>query len=445
MIRIIQTRKEGPSYFQTLPPKTFDSSKGGRTVRVDSSRQYQTHLGFGGAFTEASCYVLSGSQHADSVLADYFSPEGLCYNLGRMCISSSDFSLGPYAYIPENARDLDAFDLSHEEQWVIPCVKKASQYAGGILLMASPWSAPAWFKTNGKVNEGGRLLPDYRSLWAAYMAKYIAEMQKRGVPIHMVSVQNEPEATQRWDSMLYTAQEEGAFVPYLYEALRKEGLDTKIVIWDHNRDRIVERASITLEDPRVRDMVWGIGYHWYVSNESENIAKTHALFPEKHFLMTECCVELVYSSIGAAKESLYIGNWEHGECYGRNIINDFNNDSEGWIDWNLVLDGRGGPNWVGNFCEAPIMICEGDRVLHNASYYYIGHFSKFIKPGARRIHTELEGEDLYAVSYRNADGSTVTVLQNEGEAAAEISYCLDGSSTALSLPGRSITTLIVEA
>ncbi len=445
MIRIIQTQKGSEDTFRELPALDFTGARAKERLQVDSSKRYQQHLGFGGAFTEAACYVMSGSKHKNRVIRDYYSPEGLCYNLGRVHISSSDFALGPYAYIPENADTLEAFDISHEEKWVIPCLKQAFLEAGSIRLMASPWSAPPWFKTNGKVNEGGRLLPEYRALWAAYMAKYVAELQKRGIPMEYITIQNEPQAIQRWDSMLYTAEEEAEFVPYLYTALQKEGLDTKILIWDHNRDFIIPRTAATLQDPRIRDMVWGVAYHWYASNESENVAKAHANFPEKHFVMTECCVELTHSSIGASKESLYIGNWEHGECYGRNIINDFNNDSEGWIDWNLVLNGRGGPNWVGNYCEAPIMIDADDRVLYNSSYYYIGHFSKFIRPGARRIHSKLEaGEKLYSVSYVNPDGGIVTVIQNEAEEESVLSYCLDGKMAELHLPPRSISTLLVD-
>ncbi|WP_319003777.1 hypothetical protein [Cytobacillus firmus] len=206
-------------------------------------------------------------------------------------------------------------------------------------------------------------------------------MEKEGVPIWGITIQNEPEAKQVWDSCLYTGEEERDFIKNrLGPSLEKNGHgDVKIIIWDHNRNVIFERAQDVLSDPETAKYVWRTGVHWYVSEEFENLSRVHDAFPDKHLIFTEGCIE------GGPQP----GEWHTGERYGRNIIGDLNNHLEVWIDWNLVLNEEGGPNHVGNYCDAPVIVdTKKDEVHYNSSYYYIGHFSKFIKPGARRIGSQ---------------------------------------------------------
>lgn len=445
----VRSEKKDLKYWQPLPERqtgTFDARR--PVVAVNSQYEYQEHMGFGGAFTEAAAYTLSEAPDAlrREALKAYFSKEeGLGYVLGRVHIHSCDFALGNYTYVEEGDKALESFDLSHEDQWLVPMIKAAQDYAQKPLkLLASPWSPPAFMKDTQEMNYGGRLLADYAESWAHYYVKYIEAMKERGIDIWGVSVQNEPLATQTWDSCIYTAEEERDFVKnHLGPVLKATYPETHIVIWDHNRDVIVERASVVLSDPDAAKYVWGTGNHWYVSEAFENLSAVHHLYPDKHILFTEGCVELTMTSENAQFEG-YLGSWKNGERYGRNIIGDFNNWSRGWLDWNLVLNELGGPNHVYNYCEAPIMYDRQKKALiYNNSYYYIGHFSKYIEVGAKRLETQVTKEDVYAVSFKNPNGDIVVVAQNEGW-IAELALVVDGQGININLPDHSITTFILQ-
>lgn len=405
-------------------------------VKLNEDKTFQEHMGFGGAFTEAAAFTLSEVSEdvrAEAIKA-YFSKEGLAYNLGRVHIHSCDFALGNYTYIEEGDTELKTFDISHEDKWVIPMIEDAKNHMDeDLLILGSPWSPPAFMKDTNEMNHGGHLLPEFRKPWARYYVRFIEEMEKKGIDIWGVSVQNEPAAVQTWDSCIYSAEDERDFVrDFLGPEMHKAGFEDKaILVWDHNRDIIVERAKPVLEDPEAAKYVWGVGNHWYVSEEFEKLSEVHDLFPDKHLLFTEGCVE--YSIYGSESK------WENGEHYGRNIIGDFNNWSRGWIDWNLVLNEIGGPNHVHNYCEAPIMANrETNELIYNVSYWYLGHFSKFIKRGALRIeHIASLPEKVYVVAYKNPDNSVVVVIQNETE--KEYVVNVDGNVT---IPARSITTII---
>ena len=452
-MRVIQTMQGQEKPWEELDTLYLDEVYNFRmdTVEVDSSKEFQTHLGFGGAFTEAAAYTLAESspENRKKIVSAYFNKEtGLGYNMGRTTIHACDFSLEPYTYIEEGDSDLKTFDISREEQWVIPFIKEAQKEANdNLMLLCSPWSPPAFMKNNKDINHGGRLLKKYYKTWAKYMVSYIKEMDKRGISLSMVSVQNEPEAKQTWASCKFDALEEAEFaVKYLYPELKKEGLsDIHILIWDHNRDKMYRRVKESFSFPEAREIVWGVAYHWYVSEQSEILSMVHDKFPEKHLIFSEGCVELVNSS-GSTSSKEGIGAWKHGETYGRNIIKDFNNYSEAWIDWNLLLNEKGGPNYVGNYCEAPILFNrEKDEVVFAASYYYIGHFSRYIKPGAKRIQCTTDSEKgIYCVAYKNPNGEIVIVVQNEGHRMHRIALEVDGRGANTKLPSHSITTFILE-
>lgn len=413
----------------------------GRKLKVLPEQTYQTVMGFGGAFTEAAAYTLSriSPQKREEVIRRYFDPqEGLGYTLGRVHIHSCDFALENYTYIEEGDVELNTFDISRDHQWVILLVHDAAKTAGkDITMLASPWSPPAWMKTNGDMNHGGQLKPEYREVWARYYTKFIQAYREAGIPIWGITVQNEPAAVQTWDSCIYSGEEERDFVrDHLGPTMHREGLaDVQILIWDHNRDIMIERASAVLSDPEAAKYVWGTGFHWYVSEAFENVGKVHELFPDKHLLFTEGCQE------GGVK----LGEWFTGERYGRNIIGDLNNWNEGFLDWNLVLDETGGPNHVGNLCDAPIIADTTTDTLHyNSSYYYIGHFSKYIQPGAVRIGLDTEAPSLLATAFRNPDGSIAVVVQNESDEALPFALELGGEAANETLPAHSIATYIIQ-
>jgi glucosylceramidase len=291
-------------------------------------------------------------------------------------------------------------------------------------------------KTNGQMCHGGRLKLDCRQTWANYYCRYVKEYEREGVPVWGLSVQNEVEATQTWESCLYSPEEERDFVrDYLGPALQREGLtDIKVLVFDHNRDHIVDHASVIYADPAAAQYVWGTAFHWYVGDWFENVQRLHDAYPEKQVLFTEGCQE----------GGPHLGEWGLGERYARSLIHDLNRWTAGWIDWNLVLDETGGPNHAGNYCSAPIMIdtrsCE---ILYQSSYYYIGHFSRYIRPGARRILCTSDSESLETTAFLNPDGQIAVVILNRTSQAIPYALRFEDRSGVLESPPNSIATMLL--
>ena len=407
-------------------------------LTVEPTRKYQRMLGFGGAFTEAAAYTFFRMSEANqaAILNAYFDCQsGLRYNLGRVHINSCDFSLENYTYVDVDDESLDSFCIDRERRYVIPMIHRAHAVRGAsVSLLASPWSPPAWMKTNNSMNHGGSLKPKYADAWARYYVKYLEAMDKEGLDVFAISVQNEPAATQTWDSCVYSAEEERDFVKkHLGPTLKQSPYrDTNIIVWDHNRDILVERADTVLKDKEANAYVWGTGVHWYVSEAFENLTTLHERYPDKHILFTEGCIE------GGVR----LNDFTTAERYARNMIGDIANHCEGYIDWNLVLDENGGPNHVGNYCDAPI-ICDTttDTVHINSSYYAIGHFSRFVDEGAHRVHSSTDHPFVRHVAFENPDGSIVIVLQNETDQDTALNVDTTEGVRTVQLQRRSISTL----
>ncbi len=440
-IRIIQTAKDTGDRLterSAVMPEVAASAK----IVLKPERTYQKVLGFGGAFTEAAAYTYSRMKPElrEEILRKYFDPdEGIGYSIGRIHMNSCDFSLGNYTYVGDKDESLETFDTSREDKWVIPFIMEAAAVKGeSVKFLVSPWSPPGWMKTNGEMNNGGKLLPQYREVWARYYVKFIKTMRSKGVDIRSVTIQNEPAATQVWDSCIWSAEEEGLFIrDYLGPIFEAEGLsDIHIYFWDHNRDIIVDRASGTKSVPGADKYIYGIADHWYCSEEFGNLTKVHEMFPDLHFLFSEGCPE----------GGVQLGSWHTGERYGRNIIGEFNNWQEGFIDWNLVLDETGGPNHVGNLCDAAIIAdTKEQKLYYNSSYYYIGQFSKFVMPGAVRIGAEYAAGTasvLKQVAFMNPDGSVVMVVMNETDNEESFAAELGEDSVAYTMPQHSIATFV---
>ena len=410
---------------------------------VDPQRAFQTIEGFGGAFTEASATVWQRLPPAQQtqVLRDYFCPsQGHGYTFCRVHMNSCDFALGNYAHVEQHDDlALQSFSIARDRQALLPMIKAALQMAGQpVKLLVSPWSPPAWMKSNGQMNQGGKLLPQYANAWARCFVKFIQAYEAEGVPVWGVSVQNEPAAVQTWDSCIYSAAEERDFVrDHLGPELHNAGLGhIAIVIWDHNRDVMVERAGTVYADAEAAKYVWGTGFHWYGENHFDHVQLVHDAWPDKKLLFTEGCQE----------GGPHHGSWALGERYARSIINDLNRWTVGWIDWNLLLDHSGGPNHVGNLCSAPMLATEdGTAVSLQSSYYYLGHFARFAKPGARRVLCAATREDLECTAFVNLDGSVVAVVLNRTD--ADICFNLrlaDGVTTQTQLPANAIGTYVVD-
>jgi glucosylceramidase len=413
-------------------------------VFVDPSKTFQTFIGIGGALTDASAetfYKLSPDQQQKLITAYFDEEKGIGYTLARTNIHSCDFSSESYTYVNENDKELKSFSVTHDEKYRIPFIKKAIEATGEKLkLFASPWSPPAWMKDNHDMLHGGKLLPEFDQVWANYYIRFIEAYKAHGIPVWAITVQNEPMAKQTWESCMYTAEEERDFIKnYLGPTLRKNGMkDIKLIAWDHNRDLIYQRVSTILGDTKAAKYVWGIGFHWYESwtgaPTPENIKRVAEAYREKPMLLTEAC------NYPFSWETF--DQWRWGENYGSAMINDFNNGAVGWTDWNILLDEKGGPNHVNNFCFAPIHADTRDNSLHFMnSYYYIGHFSLYIRPGAKRITVSSNRAQLMATGFKNVDGSISVIVMNAGDNEVKYKMYVDGQAVETSSLPHSIMTL----
>lgn len=412
------------------------------TVFIEPTKSFQTILGFGGAFTDSSAetfYKLPTLAQEEFITAYFDKEQGIGYSLGRTTINSSDFSRESYTYVKEGDTSLKTFDISVDKRYKIPFIKKAISKTGGLLMYGSPWSPPAWMKTNNNMLKGGELKEEFAAAWAQYYVKFLKAYEKEGIPMWGISVQNEPASVQRWESCIYTAERERDFIKnHLGPTMHKAGLaDKKIIAWDHNRGLMFQRASTIYNDPEASKYVWGIGIHWYTGNHFENVAITNEAYPDKHIIFTEGCNE-------AFKETR-LNDWKLGERYGISIINDLNGGVCGWTDWNILLDEKGGPNHVGNYCFAPLHgNTQTGELIYTNSYYYIGHFSKFIRPGAKRIASSTTSDALLVTAFQNKDNSIVLVVLNSGEKELPFNIWLNSKAAQTTVKPHSIYTFIID-
>ncbi len=416
------------------------------SIFVDPSHRFQTFLGIGAAITDASAETfakLPAARQEEFLTAYFDHDKGIGYTIARTNMNSCDFSSDMYTYVSDGDKELKSFSVAHDEKYKIPLLKKAAARAQGKLnLFVSPWSPPAWMKDNKNMLQGGKLKPEYYDTWANYYVRYIQELEKRGLPVWGLSVQNEPMAKQTWESCIYTAEEETNFIKnHLGPTLHKNNFSNKkLIAWDHNRDLLYQRAAHVLNDPEAAKYVWGIGFHWYEKwngdFQFDNVKRVVESFPQTNLLLTEAC------NFPFSWQTF--DQWQWGENYGLNMIHDFNNGAVGWTDWNILLDETGGPNHVKNFCFAPVHAKTKEGTLHYMnSYYYIGHFSKFIKPGAKRIVSSSNRAQLLTTAFSNGDGKLAVVVMNPTrERFAYRLYIGKKAVEATCLP-HSINTLII--
>lgn len=425
---------------EIFDPAMEMSSADSQAVNVYPDIEYQTILGFGGAMTEAAAVNLLKMEEAteQEVLRNYFSPdEGIGYKFCRISINSSDFSEAPYDYVQEKDETLSSFSLAHEKNTVFKEVKKAQKFTNNTLeVIATPWSPPAWMKTNECRTGGGKLKPQYFQLWADYYVKYIREARSAGIPVTTISVQNEPLAVVSWDSCVYSDEEERDFLKnYLGPTLERENLsDIKILIWDHNKDKMVSRIRTIMEDKNAARYVWGAAFHWYGGDHFQALDIVHRLYPDLLLLYTEGCNGGVYRKTG---------QWCSGEILAHEIFGDLNHGASACIDWNLILDERGGPSYAANYCDAPIIY---DTAKHTysleSSFYYMGHFSKYVKPGAKRIACSVFSEKLDVCAFKNPDARIVIVIMNREDVPINICLRCGKQISFLEIKAHSINTLI---
>jgi len=411
-------------------------------VKVYPEEEYQEMLGFGGAFTESAAYVYSkmGKESKQKLIDLYFGENGNQYNLCRTHIQSCDFSLDNYEYVSDKEdKNLNSFSISRDEKYLIPLIKSAQLKNPKLSLLASPWSPPTFMKSNHNRNLGGKLLEEYRSSWAKLIAMYLTEYRRHGIFIDRITVQNEPAVAQTWDSCVYSAEEESIFAAkFLKPELIKQGLDdVKILIWDHNKDQIVERIRESFSVEHVVDDISGISFHWYTGDHFEALRWVHETYPDKELIFTEGCVE--YSRFADK------GQTENAEMYAHDIIGNIHSGMNGYIDWNIYLNKEGGPNHVGNFCDAPIMCnIEEDSIDIKLSYYYIGHFSRFVNKNAKKILTSSFTSDLECCGFKNPDGSVVVVVMNNSDKDITYNLSIKSKNACVEQEKHSIITFIYD-
>jgi glucosylceramidase len=434
-------QKLSPAGTLTLAPTTELTEKQ-QYVFVDASKQFQTFVGIGGALTDAAAETyakLPEAKRRELIRAYYDPKEGIGYSLARTNIHSCDFSSDSYTYVAEGDRELKTFSIEHDQRYRIPLIKDAIAAAGGKLtLFASPWSPPAWMKDNKNMLHGGKLRPEYADAWARYFVKFVKAYEAAGIPVWGLTVQNEPMAVQRWESCFFTAEEERDFVrDHLGPTLAKSGLgDRKLIVWDHNRTLMYERARVMLDDPKAAKYVWGVGFHWYVDDAYENVQRVHEAYPKIHLMLTEACLY--------PWDRSKMNDWHWGERYGTSILRDLNNGTEGWTDWNILLDETGGPNHVQNFCYAPVHAdTQTGELLFMNSFHYIGHFSKFIRPGARRVTASATTDTIETTAFKNPEGSIAVVVLNTTDKDQPFTLKVGSDVAPTSSPAHSIMTLVI--
>ncbi|WP_338150648.1 glycoside hydrolase family 30 protein [Ruthenibacterium lactatiformans] len=385
----------------------------------------QVIQGFGGAFTQSSSgiYEALNDSGKHEVLRLLFSSDGLAYNCGRIPIGACDFSEGDYSYCDEADPSLSAFSMERDARLIFPFIRDAMALEPALELLASPWSPPAWMKTNSDMCHGGKLKEDCYGAFAEYLIRYLQACRSENIPVRFLTCQNEPKAVQIWESCTYTAQDEQRFIrDYLSPALKRAGLeDIGVVIWDHNKERSFLRAREILNCEDMRKLVRGIAFHWYSGDHFENLALCREFFSGQELMFTEGCVELTTEKtvMGAKaqascqKSGVENAPWIFGEFYAHDIIGNLNAGMSRFLDWNLMLDTQGGPNHVGNYCSAPL-ICDvrTGRVFPQPSYHAIAHFSRFLPRGSQCIAVSRYTQELEVAAAQTPDGSLIAVVLN---------------------------------
>lgn len=416
-------------------------------IFIDTNHKSETFLGIGGAITDAVAETfdeLSKEKQEELLKAYYDVDEGIGYSVIRTNMNSCDFSSFSYDYVAENDVKLETFNIGVDEKYKIPMIKRAQQRIAekDFLFYFSPWSPPAWMKTNNNMESGGSLKPEYYQVWAEYFVKFIQNYETRGIPVWGMTMQNESMATQRWESCVYTPEQSKDFIKnYLGPTLHKNDMGNKnVIIWDHNRDLAYQYASVILNDPEASKYIWGTGFHWYEIYASkdqrwENLRLLKRAFPEKGLAFTEGCPE--------AFDLSKIMEVYHGERYADNILNDLNCGTTLWTDWNIMLNEKGGPNHTGNYCYAPVHALDNDNLAFTYMYYYIGHFSKFIRPGARHIIASSNRTDIQVTAFKNPNGKIAIVILNKSDMDYKLGIWINGAQAHTECLAHSIQTWVL--
>jgi glucosylceramidase len=401
---------------------------------VDAGKRFQSILGFGGAFTDASCYLLSRMDPSQrQVLMDeFFGPRGLRLSVGRTCVGCSDYSRNAYTYDDSKDPDPDLrdFSIQHDRAYILPTLRDAMRINPEMFYFSTPWSPPAWMKAGDSLL-GGSMHKQYFASYAQYFVKFIQAYKADGVLISAVTTQNEPDTDQdgRMPATLWGQEYEVGFVgEHLGPALRNASLDTKIWLLDHNYN-LWGRVEDELSDPQVFEFVDGVAWHGYAGTP-DAMTRVHDAFPEKHSYWTEG------GSFFTAPD--YTTDWAK---WSSNYACVLKNWARCIVAWNFVLDEKGAPN-IGPFTCGGVVTLDSktQKLTRSGQYWAFAHYSKVVRRGARVIATLGNFPGLEHVAFANPDGEYVLVLTNQAE-EREIDCRFEGKSLHLKLPRNSIITL----
>jgi glucosylceramidase len=477
----------GTSCTQPLEVEVFETSESGNkltkrtdfvaeanpsTITLDDSKQFQAITGFGGAFTESSAYLLNqvSKENRDLILRAYFSKEGARYSLTRTHMNSCDFSVDNYSYTPVAGDiDLKHFSIDEDREDLIPMIKDAMAVSeDGFRLFASPWTAAPWMKDNNSW-VGGKLLPEYYDTWALFFSKYVDAYKAEGIDVWGFTVENEPHGNgENWESMHYSPEEMTHFVQhFLGPKLEADGKGDLIILgYDQNREGIREWVDVMYKDEASSKYYDGTAVHWYESTYDyfpTELQYAHEKAPDKYLIQTEACVDAEvpvwqddkwywkkeatdwgYDWREASKKYLH-PKYAPANRYARDIIGCLNNWVDGWVDWNMVLDTKGGPNWANNWCIAPVIVdTEKDEVYFTPLYYIMAHFSKYIRPGAIVIDAQNSDSELMVAAAKNPDESIAVVVFNEGISQKNFELTLNRSSINITISPQAIQTITID-
>jgi glucosylceramidase len=469
-VKVIETSKNGNKLSQIT---SFTESNDVSSISINPEITYQKITGFGGSFTESSAYLLNkvSQKNRDTILRAYFSKEGANYSLTRTHMNSCDFSLSNYSYSPvEDDRELTHFSVKEDKDDIIPMIKDAMEISeDGFNIIASPWTAAPWMKDNNSW-VGGKLLPKYYDTWALFFSKYLAAYKTEGIDIWGFTVENEPHGNgNNWESMHYSPKEMTDFVQFhLGPKLEADGYGDKIILgYDQNRAGLQEWVDEMYKDDASSKYFDGTAIHWYESTYDffpEALQYAHNKAPNKYLIETEGCVD---SEIPKWQDDAWYWSKEATDWgwdwasekdkhlhpkyapvnrYARDIIGCLNNWVDGWVDWNMVLDTQGGPNWFKNWCVAPVIVDpEKDEVYFTPIYYTMAHFSKYIRPKAEIIGVEKSDEDLMVTAAKNTDGSIAVVVFNEGTTQKSFKLSLGEKESTITISAQAIQTILINS
>jgi len=467
-VEVYETSASGNKLTKITP---FTSDKEADSIKILPNEKFQTITGFGGSFTEASAYLLNqlGKENREKIIAAYFGDEGAKYSLTRTHMNSCDFSLSNYSYATvEGDMTLENFSIDEDRDDLIPMIKEAMAASkDGFKILSSPWTAPPWMKDN-KDWRGGKLLPEYYDTWALFFSKYIDAYKSEGIDIWGFTVENEPLGNDNnWESMHFNAEEMTNFVSnHLGPQLETDGHDVKILGYDQNRDEeLAKWVDVMFRDEASSKYYDGTAVHWYASTVDyfpEALQYAHKKAPNKHLIQSEACVDAEvpkwqddawYWSKEATdwgwdwapeKDKHLHPKYAPVNRYARDIIGCMNNWVDGWIDWNMVLDKQGGPNWFKNWCVAPVIVDpENDEVYFTPIYYTLAHFSKYIRPGAERIGFANSDDALMVTAAKNPDGSIAVIVFNQGSEAKSLNLSLNESAVDIQISAQAIQTIVI--